>query len=136
MTNREMIRNYNALAEIQTKEIKMLRTTGENLFQGRVKVTYAVKKNMTDLLAALKPYNEAKLILDEEYFKESAGGERRAAKENLKDGKSIEEYNKRLGELLDIDVEGIKPHVIGLTELDGLQLSTLDLEAFMFMIRE
>ena len=53
MTNREIIANYNGLDYIQSLEAEHYKRTGEKLFQGRVKITYAIKKNMRELLDKL-----------------------------------------------------------------------------------
>ena len=50
MTNREIIANYHGLDYIQSLEAEHYKRTGEKLFQGRVKITYAIKKNMRELL--------------------------------------------------------------------------------------
>ena len=67
MTNREMIANYNGLIYIQSLEEEHYKRTGEKLFQGRVKITYAIKKNMREFLDKLQPYNEARDEVFEEY---------------------------------------------------------------------
>ena len=67
MTNREIIVNYNGLDYIQNLETSHYRRTGEKLFRGRVKITYAIKKNMRELLDKLKPYDEAKDEVFAEY---------------------------------------------------------------------
>ena len=67
MTNREIIANYNGLDYIQSLEAEHYKRTGEKLFQGRVKITYAIKKNMRELLDKLKPYDESRNEIFAEY---------------------------------------------------------------------
>ena len=67
MTNKEMIANYNGLNAVQDLETVHYRRTGEKLFKGRIKITYAIKKNMMEILEKLKPYNDSRDEVFEEY---------------------------------------------------------------------
>ena len=165
MTNREIIVNYNGLDYIQNLETSHYRRTGEKLFRGRVKITYAIKKNMRELLDKLKPYDEAKDEVFAEYRdldaeKEVAaklkkkmvtGAEGTAEYEQemkaynekagnlpviMKSGKDQAEYETKIKELLDIDVTDIHIHMIGLDQMDGIELDSAQLEPLMFMIEE
>ena len=165
MTNREMIVNYNGLDYIQSLEAKHYRRTGEKLFQGRVKITYAIKKNMMEFLEKLKPYNEARDEVFAEYRDQdrekeaaeqlkntmvssaegTAGYEQEMKTYNekagslpaiMKAGKDQAEYESKIQELLDIDVEGVNIHMIDLEELDGIELDCNQLELLLFMIEE
>lgn len=156
MTNRDMIKNYNGLASLQGAESTYLRRTGKQLLGGRIKVTYAVRKNMHELLAKLKPYDDARDCLTSEYRdteKEKAVFEEKLRQydEKVKKGKDVarpqeeaiwregkteEEYRKKLDELLDIDVEDVNVHKIDVDQLDGLDLSSSDLGVFDFMLKD
>lgn len=156
MTNREMIRSYNGLASLQQAEGAYLRKTGQQLLRGRVKVTYAVRKNMRELLEKLKPYEDAREGLVSEYrdtekekavfdekmrqYNEKVKKHKDAAmpqeEEIFRDGKQAEEYRKKLDELLDIDVEDVNVHRIDVDQLDGLDLSSDDLGVFDFMLKD
>lgn len=153
MTNREIIENYNRLAELQQKEENYRILNGKQMFEGRIKVTYAIKKNMAELLDKIKPYQESFKELQMEYrnleeerkvyeekkkaFEETAKDGMQAEperKEIFREGKSKEEYETKLKELMEIDVEDVSIHTVSVDCLDGLQLSSTDLTAFMFML--
>lgn len=165
MTNREMIANYNGLDYIQSLETEHYKRTGEKLFQGRVKITYAIKKNMREFLDKLQPYDEARDEVFEEYRDQES--EKKAAEklkkkmitsaegtaeyeremktynekvstlENImKPGKDRAEYETKIKELLDIDVSDVNVHTIGLDQIDGIELDSAQLEPLMFMIAE
>lgn len=153
MTNREIIENYNRLAELQQKEENYRILNGKQMFEGRIKVTYAIKKNMAELLNKIKPYQESLQELQKEYrnleeerkvyeekkkaFEETAKDGMKAEperKEIFREGKSKEKYETKLKELMEIDVEDVSIHTVPVDCLDGLQLSSTDLTAFMFML--
>lgn len=165
MTNKEMIANYNGLDYIQSLEAAHYKRTGEKLFQGRVKITYAIKKNMRELLEKLKPYDEARNEVFAEYRDQdaekkaeeklkkkmviSAEGtteherEMKAYNEKvgnleiiMKPGKDKAEYESKIKELLDIDVADVNIHTIGLDQLDAIELDSAQLDPLMFMIEE
>ncbi|RGY02229.1 hypothetical protein DXA57_02825 [Blautia sp. OF03-15BH] len=165
MTNRDMIANYNGLDYIQSLENAHYKRTGEKLFKGRVKITYAIKKNMRGFLEKLKPYNDARDEVFTEYRDQDA--EEKAA-ENLKKkmvtspegtaeyeqemkdynkkagnlsiimkpGKKQAEYEAKIQELLDIDVADVNIHTIALEQLDGIELDSNQLGLLLFMIEE
>lgn len=165
MTNREMIANYNGLDYIQSLETEHYKRTGEKLFQGRVKITYAIKKNMREFLDKLQPYDEARDEVFEEYRDQES--EKKAAEKLkkkmitsaegtaeyeremktynekvstleiiMKPGKDRAEYETKIKELLDIDVSDVNVHTIGLDQIDGIELDSAQLEPLMFMIAE
>mgnify|MGYP004542081447 CR=1 FL=1 len=163
MTNREIIANYNGLDYIQSLEAEHYKRTGEKLFQGRVKITYAIKKNMRELLDKLKPYDESRNEIFTEYRDQdtekkaeeklkkkivtstegTAEYEREMKAYNEKDleiimksGKDKAEYETKIKELLEIDVADVNIHTISLDQLDGIELDSAQLEPLMFMIAE
>ena len=148
MTNREMIKNYNQMARVQMMEAAYYTRTKEKLFRGRMRITYGIKKNMGTILEKLKPYNEARDELFEEFrdlekekkiLESAAPEEREAVSESLcviKEGKERAEYEKRLNELLDIDVEDVYIRGITPEDLEGIELDSAELELLMFMIEE
>lgn len=165
MTNREMIANYNRLNAIQGLEVMHYKRTREKLFKGRVKITYAIKKNMMEILEKLKPYNDSRDEVFEEYRdldkeKEAVENlkkkmivspegtleyEREMKVYNekagnlqiiMKPGKNQKDYEAKIQELLDIDVADVKIHKINLDQLEGIELDSSQIEALMFMIEE
>lgn len=157
MTNREMVNNYNALFDFQKKEEKYQARTGEQLLRGRIKITYAIRKNMAEFLDKLKPYDDSRNALIAEYRDQDAERKqyekametyREKMEKNLyidlakpeqkiiwREGKTKEEYDKKLSELLDIDVEDVNVHMIDPDVLDGVPLSSAEIGVFMFMLR-
>lgn len=160
-----MIANYNGLDYIQSLETEHYKRTGEKLFQGRVKITYAIKKNMREFLDKLQPYDEARDEVFEEYRDQES--EKKAAEKLkkkmitsaegtaeyeremktynekvstleiiMKPGKDRAEYETKIKELLDIDVSDVNVHTIGLDQIDGIELDSAQLEPLMFMIAE
>jgi len=126
MKNSEIINAVNRIALLQKKEQDYEKSGKGQLFGGHVKVTYALRKNVKTFLSALEPYNAEygelkKTLCDDD--------------EKILPGKE-EEYEKKLEELLDIDVKDVSIHKISIDDLDGLQLSTLDIDSLMFMIAE
>ena len=165
MTNKEMIASYNGLNTIQNLEAVHYKRTGEKLFKGRVKITYALKKNMMDILEKLKPYNDSRDEVFEEYRdldKEKEAIEKLKKKMvtspegtleykremeacnkkvgNLpivmKPGKDQKDYEEKIQELLDIDVADVKIHKINLDQLEGIELDSSQIELLLFMIEE
>ena len=165
MTNKEMIANYNGLNAIQNLETMHYKRTGEKLFKGRIKITYAIKKNMMEILEELKPYNDSRDEVFEEYRdldKEKEALENLKKKmvtspegtaeyeQEMKDynkkagnlsiimkpGKKQAEYEAKIQELLDIDVADVNIHTIALEQLDGIELDSNQLELLLFMIEE
>lgn len=165
MTNKEMIVNYNGLAYMQELEKRYSGRTGEKLFQGRMRIIYAMKKNMNEFAEKLKPYNEARDELTKEYrdleaekradmelknkiVKSQEGTERyeeelqeygrRAAllPIQMQEGKDRAEYGRKLEELLNIDVRDVAVHKISLDALEGIELDSQEFEFLMFMLEE
>ena len=165
MTNKEMIVNYNGLAYMQELEKRYSDRTGEKLFQGRMRIIYAMKKNMNEFAEKLKPYNEARDELTKEYrdleaekradvelknkiVKSQEGTERyeeefqeygrRAAllPIQMQEGKDRAEYGRKLEELLNIDVRDVAVHKISLDALEGIELDSQEFEFLMFMLEE
>ena len=130
-----------------------------------MKITYAIKKNMRELLEKLKPYDEARNEVFAEYRDQdaekkaeeklkkkmviSAEGtteherEMKAYNEKvgnleiiMKPGKDKAEYESKIKELLDIDVADVNIHTIGLDQIDGIELDSAQLDPLMFMIEE
>ena len=67
MKNKDIIKNYNVLQAVQESERQYYQKTGKTLFLGRVKILYAIRKNMEELMEKLGPYNETLKTLNEEY---------------------------------------------------------------------
>lgn len=150
MTNRAMIANHNMLDALQLRERSYYEETGRKLLKGNIRATFAIKKNKGNLLTALKPYEEARQELVEEYrdmeaekkaidreneLAKAEGRDPRSVAVIMKEGKETEEYMKKLNELLDIEVE-VPVHMVHFEEFDGVELDSAELEPFMFMLAE
>lgn len=144
MSNFEIQNACNALISLQKLENELFEKTGRRLLQGKVRVCYAVNKNIEELKKALKPYVETLKALEEEYRDTVA--EKTALEEANKNGeKSIdmifrddskkdEFFEKRL-ELLKIESD-VEIRDVDLDLLDGIELNSDELQTLMFMIRE
>lgn len=156
MTNREMFENYERIAKIKEVEKNYFKKTGEKLLKGRMKVSYAINKNKAEFQQKLKPCEETREELIREYrdveaeqeaLKEKQEKEKQRAELEgrepeivsiniiLRNGKDLKEYEKKLKELFDIEVD-VDIHCISIEQLEGLDLDSPELELFMFMIED
>lgn len=150
MKNQELVNIYNGLCMFQEKEEKSFRETGKKLLNGRIRLCYAMNKNKDLILGRLKPYEETRQELAEEYRdtkkeqeaieaeRELAEKEKREPKDIdiiLKKGKTVEEYARKLQELLELETD-FSPYTVKLQEFEGLDLDSRELGFFMFMIEE
>ena len=150
MTNQEMLNAYNGLKLFQEKEAQIYKEDGKKILSGKIKLSYAINKNTNLLLNALKPYEDTRKELMEEYRdleqeekaieeeKKRAEQEKRAPGNVdiiLKEGKSVKELNPKIQELLGqaMDCEGQK---VALAEFDGVAMGSWELGIFMFMIED
>lgn len=154
MTNQELVTNHNRLFAIQDAEKTYYKTHKEQFFKGRIKITYAIKKNIAELKEKLQPYDESYQELRKEYFDVEAEDEdlkqrqkeyqkagdgvkvRPQRKEILLEGKDRDEFEKKLEELLSIKVKDVSIRTITLDMLDDIPLSSGDLDALAFMIED
>lgn len=161
MKNVEIIVNFNGLDAIRKVEEEYYQKNKKQLFAGRVQILYAMRKNMAELANKLAPYQEALKVLNEEYrdqekekavFEEAVRqyeekkrksiisgtdpGKEPVVSEIFRKGKSKEEYEAKCKELLEIDVQDVNIHKINVSVMDGLELSSDYLGAFMFMLEE
>ena len=162
MKNKDIIKNYNVLQAVQESERQYYQKTGKTLFLGRVKILYAIRKNMEELMEKLGPYNETLKTLNEEYrniekeqeiLQEAAkqyqekvaqweNGERENRPEEpmipaiFKEGKRRDEYDEKYKELLEIEVNDVNIYKVDIMLLDGVEISSVDLGALMFMLEE
>ena len=150
MTNQEMLNAYNGLKLFQEKEAQIYKEDGKKILSGKIKLSYAINKNTNLLLNALKPYEDTRKELMEEYRdleqEEKAIEEekKRAAQVKrapgnveiiLKEGKSVKELNQKLQELLGLEMD-FEVHKVSLEEFDGLDIGSWELGIFMFMIED
>lgn len=126
MKNSEIINAANRIVLLQKKEQEYENSGKGQLFGGHVRVTYALRKNMITFISALEPYNGELAKLKKELCDDSG---------KVLPGKE-EEYDAQLEKLLDIDAKDVPVHKISIDDLDGLQLSTFDIDSLMFMIAE
>ena len=118
MKNSEMVNIVNGLVAMQERE----------MFPGRIRVIYAIKKNKERLVSLLAPYEESRKELLEEYGTKADENGLVSVRKDC-----VEKWNKEIGELLNIEVEA-DIHMIKFEEIDGLSLSMNDLEAIDFML--
>ena len=120
MTNQEMLNAYNGLKLFQEKEAQIYKEDGKKILSGKIKLSYAINKNTNLLLNALKPYEDTRKELMEEYRdleqeekaieeeKKRAEQEKRAPGNVdiiLKEGKSVKELNQKIQELLGLEMD-------------------------------
>lgn len=156
MTNRDLVMNLNMLNTlVQIERNYEKRYRGEKLFKGRIKISYGIKKNLDHLTNLLKPYEEARKDIINEYrdteteneqLKVKQEEENTLAKEQgrnpeqvnipiiLREGKTEADYLKALEDLLDIDVPDVNIYKINIESLDELPLNTDEVGLFMFML--
>lgn len=155
MTNRDLVMNLNMLNTIVQIERNYENSHHEKLFKGRIKISYGIKKNLDLLSNLLKPYEDARKDIINEYRDTEAENEAlkvKQEKENklakkegrnpvqvnipiiLRDGKTEADYVKALEDLLDIDVPDVNIYKINIESLDGLPLNTDEVGLFMFML--
>lgn len=129
MTNKEMVETVNRIVAMQERENGIIERGGQKLFGNKTKVTYAIRKNKEKLLDLLKPYNKEREALLKECNEEEA--RRNGAVKIKKDCR--ETYDEGMKELLEIEVEA-DVHMVKFEEIEGLELSTNDMEAIEFML--
>lgn len=148
MKNKEMVENYNGLDALQVREKEYLEKEGKQLFGGRIRITYAIRKNMDEIEKKLKPYMQTLGDLNKEYRdmekereiveemkkKAAKNGNVRVSKILFKKGKNPEEYEEKLKELLEIEVDDVAVCKVSAELFDGLSLTSYDLSALMFML--
>lgn len=130
MTNLELLKSYSVLSDLQKKEQMYFAETGEKLFKGRIKITYAIAVNMKNFLEALRPRDMVLKELTEEY--------RDSEKEEngimvFKEGKNKDDYWTKVSELNNLENE-VNIRKVNIDEFDGLNLDSFELESMMFMI--
>lgn len=150
MKNIEIIKNYESLIRLQETEKKFFEKTGEKLLQGRVKISFAINRNLEIFRKAIKPYNDTIVEIIEEYRDGDAekealeNEEKKAEKEKrkkkeisviMRPGKTKEEYLKKVEELQNIEVE-LNISTVSCDLLDGIKLDSFELEPLTFMIEE
>lgn len=145
MTNQEMLNAYNGLKLFQEKEAQIYKEDGKKILSGKIKLSYAINKNTNLLLNALKPYEDTRKELMEEYRdleqeekaieeeKKRAEQEKRAPGNVdiiLKEGKSVKELNQKIQELLGLEMD-FEVHKVSLEEFDGLDIGSWELGIFI-----
>ena len=155
MTNQEMLNAYNGLKLFQEKEAQIYKEDGKKILSGKIKLSYAINKNTNLLLNALKPYEDTRKELMEEYRdleqeekaieeeKKRAEQEKRAPGNVdiiLKEGKSVKDLkihfqSQKIQELLGLEMD-FEVHKVSLEEFDGLDIGSWELGIFMFMIED
>lgn len=146
MTNLEMVSALNSLVSLQKVEKEVFEKKGKRLLQGRVKISYAINKNLSSLGNALKPYNETMNKLNGEMRDIEA--EKKAVEEAEKEGKNPGEvemifrpgikrgdYLEKRKEILDIETD-VDIHEVDIELFDGIELNSSEIGVLMFMIRE
>lgn len=127
MTNREIIGIINSVSAMKKREEEQK----EKLFADKIKVSFALKKNMDELIRTIKPYFASRSELLEECRTESKD---ETGKWGIRKD-CINKWEKGVEELLDIEVD-VNLHFVKLAAIEGLSLSMSDLDAISFMIED
>lgn len=150
MTNKKILECLNGLYGIQEEEKRYFEKTGKKLLQGKVKITYAIGRNLEELQKQLKTYNDVFGELAKEYREiekeqELVEKERKLAeKENrvtkdipiiVKKGKTKEEYFEKIEELQEIETDA-DIYTVSIELMDGIELDSNDINKIFFMLEE
>ena len=148
MTNQEMILAYNGIMQFQNMEQKKFEESGKKILSGKIQLAFSINKNKAAIVRALQPYEETKKSIIEEYTaaerkaweeeQKAAEAEKRPVQDisiSLRPGKSMEEYQRKLNELA-IQETDFEPKKVPLSLFEGLDLTSAELEPFIFMISE
>ncbi|HAT4162109.1 TPA: DUF1617 family protein [Clostridium perfringens] len=123
MTNKEILEKVNVLGELTARKLP-------------VKVSYAIGKNISKVERELKLYNKERQKLIEEYCLKEDDGTLKITEGNYDiDPKRLEDFNKEINELQEIEVE-IDIHKFNIELLDGYEMSPGELMCIDFMIEE
>lgn len=150
MTNGDIINYCNGLLDIQKQEKEYFDRNGKKMFGGRVKISYAISRNIFEFQNMLKAYNNVIKEITEEYRdtdKEKKVVEKEmelAKKENrdpvdqeiiMRKGKTKEEYFRKMKELQDIETD-VNICTIKCDLLEELDLDSVEIGKMIFMITE
>lgn len=150
MTNQELILAYSGIERFQEMEKKKFEETGKKVLSGRIQLAFAISKNKDGIRQAIRPYEETKNEIIEEYRdiraeqtaleaeKAAAEEENRPVKSiniSLRPGKTMEEYVARLTELEKLETD-FEPKKVPLSQFEGLDLTSEELGTFIFMIED
>lgn len=123
MTNKEILEKVNVLGELTARKLP-------------VKVSYAIGKNISKVERELKHYNKERQKLIKEYCLKEDDGTLKITEGNYDiDPKRLEDFNKEINELQEIEVE-IDIHKFNIELLDGYEMSPGELMCIDFMIEE
>lgn len=124
LTNKTIVNNAMTIGAIATKELP-------------VKVSYALAKNISKLEKELGIYNKEREKLIEKYSVKDENNKTVIDENNqIKiEDKYLEDWNKDLNELQDIEVE-IDIHKFKLEELSGYNMTPAELISIEYMIEE
>lgn len=150
MTNKEIILAYNGIMQFQNMEQKKFEESGKKILSGKIQLAFSINKNKAAIVQALQPYEKTKKSIIEEYRdtaaerkaweeeQKAAEAEKRPVQDisiSLRPGKSMEEYQRKLNELA-IQETDFEPKKVPLSLFEGLDLTSAELEPFIFMISE
>ena len=150
MTNQELMTVYSGIQKFQEMEKKSFEETGKKILSGKIQLAYAINKNKEGIRQALQPYVETRNAIIEEYRdtkaeqaaweveKDAAEAEERQmnpVKVSIRPGKSLEEYQEKLLELERMETD-FEPKKVPLPQFEGLELTSEELDPFIFMISE
>ena len=131
MTNREVVQNLNNLYAMQSREER------EEKAKLSIKVGYAVRKNIDILNRVYKPYSESLEEIQKEYLTERKYDEAGQMEFIKEKGKTKENYEKAVKELMDVENGDVGIHRIRLEDLESCNSLTMaDQDALFFMIEE
>lgn len=150
LTNKKIIEYANELNEIQTKEKEYFGKTGKKLLQGKIRISYAISKNLEEFKTQLKAYNEIfskivdeyrdteeerKVLKDEMELAKKESRRPRELEVIIRDGKNKEEYIEKIKELQEIETE-VDIYTVPFDLLEGLELDSSDISRLIFMLEE
>lgn len=150
MTNQELILAYSGIERFQEMEKKKFEEIGKKVLSGRIQLAFAISKNKDGIRQAIRPYEETKNEIIEEYRdiraeqtaleaeKAAAEEENRPVKSisiSLRPGKTMEEYAARLTELEKLETD-FEPKKVPLSQFEGLDFTSEELGTFIFMIED
>lgn len=125
LRNSEMIQIVNNITAIQSNELQ----SEEKRFVGKIKASYALKKNRDKILELLKPYEEERLEIFERFKIDKNG-----SLENLSNDEK-EALLKELNVLLSIEVD-VPVYKVNIEDVEGIKLSFEELDVLDFMIND
>lgn len=122
LSNQKLIENIQKLSGVAQKQLP-------------VKVSYAISKNISKIESELKTYDKERQKLIEKYAEKDEKGKAIADEKGQIKFKDKDGWDKDIKALLDIENE-IEVHKFSINELNGFNISPVELQAIDYMIDE